>query len=122
MMTATLYMRELPCETFYSRHEVAQTFMSISAQEVKARVDLKWGISRFRHAREYCRAARGACQYAKVPSHLILYLVCLINPITACIIKKPRQCRLFSSTGYILSTFQWPVSLHPSLFSGLTYR
>jgi hypothetical protein len=42
--------------------------MSGSAQEVKARVDLKWGIPRFRHAREYFRTARGACQYAKVSS------------------------------------------------------
>jgi Domain of unknown function (DUF6532) len=40
--------------------------MSSSAQEVKARVDLKRGISRFLPAREYFRAARSACQYAKV--------------------------------------------------------
>lgn len=42
--------------------------MSSSAQEVKAGVEFKWGIPRLRHARAYCRTARGARQYAKVSS------------------------------------------------------
>lgn len=38
------------------------------AEDVKFGLDSEWGFSKFRHAREYRKAARDACQFAKTAS------------------------------------------------------